>query len=285
MKKLFIRMLIPAFLFTACRDNTETKSNGNIPSNVTPKSSTDKNRIHKNIHIMAKPDSIAIDATSTAIIVVDMENDFCAKGGALDQAGFNISIIQKVIAPTAKVLTAARQAGIKIIYLKMGYHADLSDLGSDEAVTLVRRWGVGNTISTPNGTKGRILIRNTWNTEIVPELKPSADDIVIYKTRYSGFYKTNLDSVLRQLGKKYLIITGCTTSVCVESTVRDANFRDYLPVVLEDCTAEPKGFDFSRSNHEASLFIIQANFGWVSNSREFIKALKVQPYSNQSTMQ
>ncbi len=285
MRKIFIKILIPALLFTACKDNTENKNNGNSDSTVTTKSSTDKNKIHKNIHIMAKPDSIAIDAASTAIIVVDMENDFGAKGGALDQAGFNISMIQKVIPPTARVLAAARQVGIKIIYLKMGYHADLSDLGSEEAVTLMRRWGVGNTVSTPNGTKGRVLIRDTWNTEIVPDLKPYAGDIVIYKTRYSGFYQTNLDSVLKQLGKKYLIITGCTTSVCVESTVRDANFRDYFPVVLEDCTAEPKGFDFSRSNHEASLFIIQSNFGWVSNSIEFINAIKTQPIHNGQTLQ
>ena len=127
--------------------------------------------------------------------------------------------------------------------------------------------------------------RATWNTDIVPELKPHADDIVIYKTRFSGFYQTDLDSILKKLGKKYLIITGCTTSICVESTVRDAMFRDYLAVVLEDCTAEPIGNDLPRSNHEASLLIIQKVLGWVSSSDEFIKALKEQPISNDQKLQ
>jgi ureidoacrylate peracid hydrolase len=288
MKKLFIRILIPALLFTACRGNTENKNYDKTDSVEIAKSSTDKNKIHKNIHIMAKPDSIAIDASRTAVIVVDMQNDFAAKGGMYDRAGFNISMIQKVIDPTAKVLAAARQVGIKIIYLKMGYHEGLSDLGSEESVSrmrLLKNRHFGDTISAPNGSKSRILIRDTWNTDIVPELKPHADDIVIYKTRFSGFYQTDLDSILKKLGKKYIIVTGCTTSICVESTVRDAMFRDYLAVVLEDCTAEPIGNDLPRSNHEASLLIIQKVLGWVSSSDEFIKVLKEQPISNNQKLQ
>jgi ureidoacrylate peracid hydrolase len=200
-----------------------------------------------------------------------------------DRAGIDISMIQKVIKPTAKVLVAARQAGIKIIYLKMAFRDDLSDIGSEESVNRVRHVNfmhVGDTINAPDGSKSRILIRNTWGTEIVPELKPQDGDIVIYKTRFSGFYQTNLDSTLKQLHKKNLIIIGCTTSICVESTVRDAMFRDYLPVVLADCTAEPIGYNFPRSNHEASLLTIQTLFGWVSNSNDFIKAIQARPIVN-----
>ena len=185
-------------------------------------------------------------------------------------------MIQKVVPPTARVLEAARQASIKIIYLKMGYHQDLSDLGkegSKNRTMLLKSLHVGDTMTAPNGSKGRILIRDTWGTEIISELQPHSDDIVIYKTRFSGFYHTNLDSILTKLNIKYLIFTGCTTSVCVESTVRDAMFRDYSSIVLEDCTAEPIGYDFPRSNHEASLFVIQSVFGWVSGSNEFIKAI------------
>ena len=288
MKKYFLKIIIAVLLLTSCKDNTENKNNDKTDSGEIAKSSTDKNKIHKNIHIMAKPDSIAIDASRTAVIVVDMQNDFAAKGGMYDRAGFNISMIQKVIDPTAKTLAAARQAGIKIIYLKMGYHEDLSDLGSEESVSrmrLLKNRHFGDTISAPNGSKSRIQIRDTWNTDIVPELKPHADDIVIYKNRFSGFYQTDLDSILKQLGKKYLIITGCTTSICVESTVRDAMFRDYLAVVLEDCTAEPIGNDLPRSNHEASLLTIQKVLGWVSNSNEFIKAIQVRPIVNDKKLQ
>ena len=278
MEKLIIKFIVLVLLFTACKSNTKTDSA------VITKSSTQKNKIHKNIHIMAKPDSIAIDAASTAIIVVDMENDFCTKGGMLDHVGINISMIQKAIAPMTKVLAAARQTGINIIYLKMGYHEDLSDLGGDESPNRIRQFYVGDTVTAPNGSKSRILIRDTWGTDIVPELKPQPDDIVMYKTRFSGFYNTALDSVLTHLGKKYLILIGCTTSICVESTFRDAIFRDYSPVVLEDCTAEPLGYNLQRSNHEASLLIFQ-NMGWVSTSDEFIKAVIVQPIDNGKKLQ
>ena len=279
MKQYFLKIIILALFIIGCKDNVENKSNENSKPSVSANSSNDTNKIYKNIHIMAKPDSIAIDTARTAVIVVDMENDFGSKGGMFDRAGIDISMIQKVINPTSNVLAAARRAGIKIIYLKMGYHEDLSDIGSEESPNRVRHlqfMHVGDTIIAPNGSKNRILIRDSWGTDIVPELKPQTNDIVIYKTRFSGFYKTELDSLLKQLGKRYLIITGCTTSICVESTVRDAMFRDYSSIVLEDCTAEPIGYGLSRSNHEASLLSIQTLLGWVSTSDEFIKSLKNQ---------
>jgi ureidoacrylate peracid hydrolase len=135
--------------------------------------------------------------------------------------------------------------------------------------------GVGKTVRAPNGTESRILIRDTWNTDILSELKPRPDDVVLYKHRFSGFYQTDLDSILKNQGVKYLVVTGCTTSVCVESTVRDAMFRDYLCLLLADCMGEPIGYGLPRSNHEASLLVIQTLFGWVSDSNQFIKALEV----------
>lgn len=276
MKRYILKIIIPALLLAGCKDNTKNENDKNTKSSATTNSSSDTNKIYKNIHIKATPDSIAIDTARTAVIVVDMQNDFGSKGGMFDRAGINISIIQKVINPTAKVIAAAREAGIKIIYLKFGYHEDLSDVGNEEFRIQHHLAHVGDTINAPNGSTSRILIRNTWNTDIVSELKPQTDDIVIYKTRYSGFYKTELDSTLKQLGKKYLIITGCTTSTCIESTVRDAMFRNYSSIVLEDCTAEPIGYSLSRSNHEASILVIQRLLGWVSSSDEFIKSLKEQ---------
>jgi len=234
--------------------------------------SNTKSRI---IRVGANPEPIAIDTTKTAVIVVDMQNDFGSKGGMFDRAGIDISGIQKVVDPTARVLASARSAGVKIIYLKMGFRPDLSDLGSPDSPNRVRhlQFGVGKNVRAPDGTESRILIRDTWNTEIVPELKPQADDIVIYKHRFSGFYQTDLDARLKQLGIKYIVVTGCTTSVCVESTIRDAMFRDYLCVLLSDCTGEPIGEGLARSNHEASLLTIQVLLGWVSSSDEFIKAI------------
>lgn len=275
MKQYLKILIVIALIISGCKD----KKKNTLPENAS-NSTTDtvlKNMNQVNIYVKAKPDLISIDPSRTAVIVVDMENDFGSIGGMFERAGVDISMIQKVIKPTAKVLAAARKAGIQIVYLKMGYQADLSDIGNEQSPNRERHlhyMHVGDTITNPTGKKSRILIRDSWGTDIVNELKPTQSDFIIYKSRFSGFYKTTLDSVLKQLNKKYLIFTGCTTSICVESTVRDAMFRDYSSIVLEDCTAEPIGNNFSRSNHEASLLSIQTLLGWVTNSEEFIKSIK-----------
>lgn len=228
------------------------------------------------IVLEAKPGSISIDPSKAAVIVVDMQNDFGSKGGMFDRAGIDISGIQKAVAPTARVLAAARRAGMTIVYLKMGYRPDLSDLGAPDAPNRVRHLqllGVGRTVKTPDGKEGRVLIRDSWGTDIVDALKPEAGDIVMYKHRFSGFFETDLDAVLEKAGAKHLVFTGCTTSVCVESTMRDAFFRDYHSVLLTDCTSEPIGKDAPRSNHDASILVMEVLFGWVSTSRQFLEAV------------
>jgi ureidoacrylate peracid hydrolase len=229
------------------------------------------------IAIEAKPQPITIDTSQTAVIVVDMQNDFGSKAGMFDRAGLDISIVQRAIPPTAKVLAAARNVGIKIVYLKMGFRPDLSDMGAPGSPNRahLHHIGVGTPMRAPNGAESRILVRDTWNTEIVDELRPEASDIVLYKHHYSGFFQTDLDDQLKQLGTRALIFTGCTTSVCVESTIRDAMFRDYSPILLADCSGEVVGCGLSRSNHEASVLLIQERFGWVSTSDEFVNALEV----------
>lgn len=232
----------------------------------------------RSIRLEARPAAIDIEVATTAVIVVDMQNDFGAKGGMFDRAGIDISVIQRVVGPIAKVLVSARKAGIKIVYLKMGFRPDLSDLGPTDAPNRARHLGmnVGQTVRAPDGRESRILIRDTWNTEIIPELRSQGGDIVMYKHRYSGFYQTDLHATLKQFGVKHLILTGCTTSVCVESTVRDAMYHDYSCVLLSDCIAEPIGHGLSRSNHEASLLTMEVLFGWVSSSGAFTKALDAQ---------
>lgn len=224
----------------------------------------------------AKPEPVTLDPAKTAVIVVDMQNDFGAKGGMFDRAGIDISGIQNAVGPTANVLAAARPSGIKIIYLKMGFKPDLSDLGAPNSVNRVRhlRLGVGDTITAPDGKPSRILIRDTWNTDIVPALKPQVGDDVIYKTRYSGFFETELDARLKELGVSHLVFTGCTSSICVDSTVRDGMFRDYLCVLLADCMSEPIGQGLPRSNHDATLLSIEVLLGWVSDSERFLKAVQ-----------
>lgn len=228
------------------------------------------------VTLVAKPEPIRFSPASAAVIVVDMQNDFGSKGGMLDRAGMDISMIRRAVGPTASVLAAARRKGVKVVYLKMAFQPDLSDLGSPDSPNRVRhlRVRVGETVVAPDGRKSRILIRDTWNTDIVGELKPHLDDIVMYKHRFSGFYQTELDATLKKMAVNYLIFTGCTTSVCVESTIRDAMFRDYSSILLADCTGEPIGNTLPRSNHEASLLLIQTSLGWISTSADLIKAFE-----------
>jgi ureidoacrylate peracid hydrolase len=232
-------------------------------------------RTGRSVTIDARPGAITIDTSTTAVIVVDMQNDFGSKGGMFERAGIDISGIQKAVAPTARVLDSARKAGVQVIYLKMAYLPDLSDLGAPDSVNRVRhlQLGVGQHVTAPDGRPSRVLVRDTWSSDIVDELEPHGDDIVLYKTRFSGFYKTDLDERLRALGVKHLIVTGCTTSICVESTVRDAMFRDYLCVLLTDCMSEPIGNGLARSNHDASLLSTETLLGWVSDSHQFVTSL------------
>jgi len=231
------------------------------------------------VTIEARPNPLAIDLTETAVIVVDMQNDFGADGGMFARAGVPLSGIKAAVQPTADVLRAARRAGMKVVYLKMEFESDLSNAGGPDAPNLLkhRALGIGEAVQAPDGREGRVLVKDTWNTDILAELAPEQGDIVVSKHRYSGFFETELDAVLKDLGVKSLVFAGCTTSVCVESTLRDAFYRDYRCVLLADCTAEPIGSDSNRTNHEASLLVIETLFGWVSDSATLLHALAEQP--------
>ena len=228
------------------------------------------------VRLAATPAPVAISPESTVFLVVDMQNDFVSEGGLLHRLGVDVSSVQRVVAPIARSLVTARAAGIPIVYLKMGFRPNLSDAGADESPNRLRHLlgGLGAPVRLPDGTEGRVLIRDTWNTEIVRELAPWPEDHVIYHHRYSGFFETALHDTLWQLGAKHLIVTGCTTSVGVESTIRDAMYRDYSCVLFADCTAEPIGHGLARSNYDATLLLVERQFGWVSTSETFITAMR-----------
>lgn len=227
------------------------------------------------ISLAGRPDALEVDPVRAAVLVVDMQNDFGARGGMFDRAGIDISGIGAAATATLRVLEASRDAGLPVVYVKTEHPADLANAGPEDGPHWIKHLPlrVGEEVVAPDGSQGRILVKDTWNTRILNELEPRPGDVVVAKHRYSGFFETELDDVLRGLMAKYLIVTGCTTSICVESTVRDAMYRDYRCVVLEDCTAEPIGSGFPRTNHEASLLNIEMLFGWVSNSTTLIAAL------------
>lgn len=220
--------------------------------------------------VQAKPEPVKIDLARTAVLVVDMQNAFATKGGMFDLVGQDISGAKSVIATNKQIVTAARKAGIKVIYLLMSYTPDLSNSGGPNSPNWYKEFGLAMMNKKPE-YKGKFLIQGTWDEAVVDELKPEPGDIVIRKMRYSGFRGTSLDVVLKTYNIKYLIFTGIATNVCVESTLRDGYFLDYWPILVADATnnAGPP------ITQQATLWNIEALFGWVASTKDVLKAMSV----------
>ena len=225
--------------------------------------------------IPARPFPFEINQSTTAVIVVDMQNDFGSPGGMFDRGGVDISSIRAIVPNVASVLHVARGAEIPVFYLKMAFKDDLSDAGYPSAPNWLRHahFHAGDAVTAPDGSPSRLLIRDTWNTDIVDELTPRDGDPVVYKARFSGFFNTDLHEQLQDRGIERLIVVGATTSVCVDSTVRDAMFLDYHCLVVEDAIAEPIASDAPRSNHEASLLVFELLFAQVASTSAVVTAL------------
>lgn len=220
------------------------------------------------VSVQAKPEPVKIDLARTAVIVVDMQNAFASKGGMFDLVGQDISGAKSVIATNKQIIAAARKAGIKVVYLLMSYSPDLSDTGGPGSPNWYKEFGLVMMNKKPE-YKGKFLIRGSWDEAVVDELKPEPGDIVIRKMRYSGFRGTSLDVVLKTYNIKYLIFTGIATNVCVESTLRDGYFLDYWPILVADATnnAGPP------ITQQATLWNIEALFGWVTTTKEMLQAM------------
>jgi ureidoacrylate peracid hydrolase len=218
--------------------------------------------------LKAKPAPVEIDLRRAAIVVVDMQNAFATKGGTLDIAGVDISGAAQVVRSIKGIVDAGRRAGILIVFLQMGYKPDLSNCGGPGSPNYHKELAMHLMNCRPE-LKGKLLTEGTWDFDIVDELKPQSQDIVIVKTRYSGFQGTTLDSQLRTRGIQYLFLTGIATNVCVESTLRHGYFLDYWPLLIADATmqAGPSALQ------EATLFNVESFFGWTVQSKEFLAAV------------
>jgi ureidoacrylate peracid hydrolase len=216
------------------------------------------------VMLPARPEPIAVPASKAAVIVIDMQNAYASKGGYLDLAGFDISGAAKVIQSTKQVVEAARAAGIQVIYFQNGWDGDYVEAGGPGSPNFHKSNALKTMRKRPD-LQGQLLARGMWDYELVDELKPQPGDIVLHKTRYSGFFNSQLDSVLRARGIRHLVFTGIATNVCVESTLRDGFFLEYFGVVLEDATHQA-GPDFVQ---KAAIYNIETFFGWVSSVADF----------------
>ncbi len=224
------------------------------------------------VTLPARPEPIRLNPAETAMIIVDMQNAYASPGGYLDIAGFDIAGCEAVIQRASVAAAAARKAGIQVIYFQNGWDGDYKEAGTPGSPN----WHKSNALKTMRKRPelaGTLLAKGGWDYALVKALAPQPGDLVVPKPRYSGFFNTNVDSLLRSRGIRNIVFTGVATNVCVESSLRDAFHLEYFGIVLEDAT-HAAGPDFAQ---KAAIYNIETFFGWVSTVADFCGAIGQTP--------
>ncbi|RCW71780.1 pyrimidine utilization protein B [Pseudorhodoferax soli] len=216
----------------------------------------------------ARPEPLLLQPSNTALVVVDMQNAYASLGGYVDSAGFDISGAQGTIASIGRCIAAARKAGVLVVFLQNGWDAQYVEAGGPGSPNYYKSNALKTMRARPE-LAGKFLAKGGWDYELVDALQPAPGDIVVPKTRYSGFFNSTLDSTLRARGIRNLAFTGIATNVCVESTLRDAFHLEYFAVLLEDATHQLGAPEIQ----QGVVYNVQTFFGWVAGVDAFCATL------------
>ena len=219
--------------------------------------------------IAAEPEPIRIDVLKTAVIVVDMQNAFVKRGGYFDLAGYDLAGVERIVGPCRRIIAAARQRGAKILFFQMGCSPDFSDRGPADSPYNLKAKGLRLIRERPE-IRDKFYIYGMWGAEIIEELKPGPQDLVVRKQKYDGFLGTNLEIILSTYGIRSLVFIGTATNLCVESTLRHAFFLDYFPILISDAVSQAG----PTMTQEATILNVKSNFGWVTTSESFVAGLE-----------
>jgi nicotinamidase-related amidase len=220
--------------------------------------------------IEAEPQNVTIDLHRTAILIIDMQNDFCAKDGWVDHLGVDYTPDRAPIAPLQRLLPSLRDAGVPVIWVNWGNRPDLMNMPPNQ-LHLYKPTGTGIGLGEPlPGSGAHVLEKDSWAAAVVDELEQKPQDIRVDKHRISGFWDTPLDSILRNLGTKTILFAGVNTDQCVLHSLTDANFLGYGCILVDDCCATTS----PEYCTQAAIFNVKKCFGFVTNSLSVIKALR-----------
>lgn len=223
----------------------------------------------KFVTLVTETKTLKIDLTKTAILVIDMQNDFCHPDGWLAHIGVDVSPARTPIQPLQNLLPTLRQTGIPVIWVNWGNRPDLLNL-SPATLHVYNPTGTGIGLGNPLPSNGsKVLEAGSWAAAVVDELEPNPQDIRVNKYRMSGFWDTPLDSILRNLGKTTLFFAGVNADQCVMATLQDANFLGYDCLLVKDCTATTSP-EFC---WQATLYNIKQCFGFVTDSQAIFEAI------------
>jgi nicotinamidase-related amidase len=224
----------------------------------------------KPLTLASTPQQVSFDLNRTLLIVIDMQNDFCTRGGWVDHLGADVTPDRAPIAPLQRLLPAWRTAGGRVLWLNWGNRPDLANMPPNQ-LHLYKPQGTGIGLGDPlPGHGAPVLEKDSWAAAVVDELEIASTDILVDKHRISGFWDTPLDSILRNLDIRTILFAGVNTDQCVMCTLTDANFLGYGCVLLEDCCATTSPAFCS----EATLWNVRKCFGFVSDSKALLDTLR-----------